>query len=797
MPRGQRIRLGSLVVCIMAIMAVRAQGQQFQTQPYQVQTQPYQVQAPPYQAARQQIPQYQTRQAAMPRTDSQRSPAKVFYFAVMGRVARPGVYELDRRFPSIVDLIERAGGLTSDASGNIRIIRNGRAGQQTFYSPKLRMSLLSSDLIVVNSRDSIGASSSKVSRIRTDSRTNSSRQAERSSQVELAFVNLIDRPVVLSIRSEHATLPAIVSLLGQFEDVASSVNVIPAYSTHNRGESYKDGSTALPSGSILVFDKSTIDVNRVPGLPKPFPLKRLEIPNYGQAAAPRPLQFRPPGGSQQPGLATNYGRRSFVPSPQLSNLNPRPVAPRIPKPIYQPRPTLSQRPAGAFESLPAPDRTFVTWPNRAATTSQPTVRSTPPQTGIRQQLAALAQRDATVPANSSNYDAGHVRIQSKPNDVPARLTPVTSEPVAATKPAIAKTEPSQPQPAPSAKPTTESATPAPSAVAARQKARDRSAKPMTATRIPPRREIIPQPKNLPPIDDGYKKLAAAVANTPPVSASLQSHPVHARKPAIPTPRPTPPNNDAARTHGTQSHVAQPQQPASDHTAAAKQAAAVEKVAATAAVRPNPKRKRRTQAQWLGIWGVGLGIVGIAFTLLWSMAKQDTTPKTFEKSDRYYLDAVINDDLTVTEETLSLPTTLQFYGRPVASKSFRLDTAHQPAKPKADPERPDSQFEDAVSGPHFKNGPPRPHFATAAAAGEKSSSAPQPAMTRSYLREAAAAAGRAGSQSTTHRHSTVAAPHVIAKPAATPSTATPSTATTNEPTNGLLDRVLSSVHGGPR
>ncbi len=72
--------------------------------------------------------------------------------AVMGQVTRPGVYEVPSATPQLVDVIWQAGGLTTNASGNIHIVRNGRADQQTFYSPCLKYTLLPGDLVVVDAR---------------------------------------------------------------------------------------------------------------------------------------------------------------------------------------------------------------------------------------------------------------------------------------------------------------------------------------------------------------------------------------------------------------------------------------------------------------------------------------------------------------------------------------------------------------------------------------------------------------------------------------------------------------------
>src|SRR5689334_7242948 len=56
------------------------------------------------------------------------------HVAVIGSIARPGAYELPAANVNITDVVQIAGGLTSEASGNVRVIRKGHAGLQTFYS---------------------------------------------------------------------------------------------------------------------------------------------------------------------------------------------------------------------------------------------------------------------------------------------------------------------------------------------------------------------------------------------------------------------------------------------------------------------------------------------------------------------------------------------------------------------------------------------------------------------------------------------------------------------------------------
>ena len=74
------------------------------------------------------------------------------FVAIMGQVARPGVYEMRTADPQLTELVQRAGGLAPEASGSIRLIRHARTGQQVFYSPGLSYPLMHGDLLIAEPR---------------------------------------------------------------------------------------------------------------------------------------------------------------------------------------------------------------------------------------------------------------------------------------------------------------------------------------------------------------------------------------------------------------------------------------------------------------------------------------------------------------------------------------------------------------------------------------------------------------------------------------------------------------------
>ena len=229
------------------------------------------------------------------------------YFGIVGHVVRPGVYELPSRYPTLVELVQRAGGLTKDATSQIRVVRNGANQLRAWYSPGSRFPLQRGDVVVVDSASNRGQRSS-------DPASNGVRnsQADRMpsrqlTMVQLAFVNLFDHPVVLTMSRDEATLAHIMARLGQRPDLVRTLRVIQSVTA--RQQQQQDGdtqATPLTSGTVLVFDPSTVDYPQLPELPRPFPTTAPEPITGRPQSIPRPVSplvagpFRPYARTMQP-----------------------------------------------------------------------------------------------------------------------------------------------------------------------------------------------------------------------------------------------------------------------------------------------------------------------------------------------------------------------------------------------------------------------------------------------------------------------------------------------------------------
>ena len=191
--------------------------------------------------------------------------------AILGEIATPGAYCLDARSLSVQTLVRRAGGVTEEASMAIRLIRHERVNQTLFLSPQSDTPLLPGDVLIVESkRATLGTS--KV--LNVGNPANGVRRAAvptgDSQGVQVAYLNVLDRPVVVKLRNEEARLDHIVQMLGQPVELAGSVQVLgPDRSSHVT--QLATASPRLTDGTVLVFRKGSINRNKLPAtLPKPY-----------------------------------------------------------------------------------------------------------------------------------------------------------------------------------------------------------------------------------------------------------------------------------------------------------------------------------------------------------------------------------------------------------------------------------------------------------------------------------------------------------------------------------------------
>ncbi len=197
------------------------------------------------------------------------SSAKAPYVGLLGQMARPGVYEITAGSASLSELIERIGGLSKGASGQLRIIRNGRPGMTMSYSPSQRFDLFAGDLVIADTQAVSSTDSSQGNTGQVTSRGQAVPTASTGA-VQIGLLNLIDRPVVLKLRSEHASVAAILSLMRQDSALASQVKVV--LPGNYRFQAAPKTDAPLPSEAVLIFPPNAVATDRLLPLPEPIKL---------------------------------------------------------------------------------------------------------------------------------------------------------------------------------------------------------------------------------------------------------------------------------------------------------------------------------------------------------------------------------------------------------------------------------------------------------------------------------------------------------------------------------------------
>ena len=241
------------------------------------------------------------------------------FVGLLGQVARPGVYEIERKGTLLIDLLQNVGGLAKNASGQFRIIRNGRPGQMTSYSGAAKFELMPGDLVVADGQFAqpamYGTEPKKTS----------------NDSVQVGFVNLIDRPVVLKLRRENATVLEILSIMRQDQSLASQIKVITPPS--QRGNSQPRPDAALASEVVLIFPPNSVKTDRLATLPDPFKLKRDAEPLAQPSDAVQPQS---PRGNISPDVISPDVTQSSRSRPAVGSWLDSTPLPQAAQPVSQP-----------------------------------------------------------------------------------------------------------------------------------------------------------------------------------------------------------------------------------------------------------------------------------------------------------------------------------------------------------------------------------------------------------------------------------------------------------------------------
>jgi hypothetical protein len=173
--------------------------------------------------------------------------AHVACFGILGEVLRPGVFQLSPGC-TFGELVRQAGGVTRFANGNARVFRGARLAQQLFVATSQAQLLCPGDLIVLERGGTARLPTEPTAKVIAKSP-----HSDVQTEVQIGLINLIDRPVVLKLPAEQASLERIVESLKQPSDLIDSIRVVgPAPDV--RGSAAAGGSVrSLRSGTVLIF----------------------------------------------------------------------------------------------------------------------------------------------------------------------------------------------------------------------------------------------------------------------------------------------------------------------------------------------------------------------------------------------------------------------------------------------------------------------------------------------------------------------------------------------------------------
>jgi hypothetical protein len=279
---------------------------------------------------------------ALQRIDWQRQQTGLAYYGIIGPVQRPGVYQFAANHCLLNDLIRAAGGPTAAVTGNVRVVRQGRAGQGTFLSPHSHYELLPGDLVVLgeNLRESerVGFGP-KLSVLPAQGNLAPAASAPRDT-VTIALLNVLPRPVIAQVPAEQATVNGISAWLRQSPETAQRVNLLFNAVRPSESPSADPRTGRLASGSVLVFAPGSIEMKLLPPLPEPLSAAATErslVPALEPAVIPRTpqdgpgLDERPLPNLMAPGLTTSP-RDAALPLLEDPRALPAPAFPTAPSP---------------------------------------------------------------------------------------------------------------------------------------------------------------------------------------------------------------------------------------------------------------------------------------------------------------------------------------------------------------------------------------------------------------------------------------------------------------------------------
>ncbi|QDU08038.1 hypothetical protein [Gimesia aquarii] len=200
---------------------------------------------------------------------------------LLGEFAHCAAYEVADQDLQLNKVISRTGGLTAKSSGIVRIIRGGRISQNLFYSADQEFPLMNGDVLLA-----MKSSARVIDEVSNQQWNYNQRNQQQGSPelIQVAIINLLNRPIVFGLQPEIADLASILRCLNQpiekYPQIARTIKVIPPHrGRHKAAFTTNKLTTKLDTGTVLVLNaKQSLDLSLVPkSLPAPIQLHAEEF----------------------------------------------------------------------------------------------------------------------------------------------------------------------------------------------------------------------------------------------------------------------------------------------------------------------------------------------------------------------------------------------------------------------------------------------------------------------------------------------------------------------------------------
>lgn len=254
-------------------------------------------------------------QEPMARSDAAFTPVAASQPAVrvtvLGQVSDPGVYEFRNGAPTLLELVTQAGNLTRFCGHEFFVFKANEESLTLDGRKDFKYKFEDGDILLAETSTSYYQSLGHQDQAAT--------LAEIHPVTQIVLLNVLDRPVLLSLPPENANLSYLASLLNQ--DPTSLPGRVEQIFPPNTSAIPADAIIApdmIFSGAIMKFDPGAIDQAKLPPLPDPVLVKMSSKVQMASAEA-MPSDA---GWSREQGSLMVQPVRSKTPAPFAPNLGP-------------------------------------------------------------------------------------------------------------------------------------------------------------------------------------------------------------------------------------------------------------------------------------------------------------------------------------------------------------------------------------------------------------------------------------------------------------------------------------------